>query len=282
MFIIETMKETRKIIKKEKREGKKIGLVPTMGYLHEGHLSLIKKAKEENDFVIVSIFVNPTQFGEGEDYESYPRELERDSNLAKSVGADMIFHPSVAEMYPNGYNTYVETYKVTDKLCGASRPGHFRGVTTVVCKLFNIVAPHRAYFGQKDAQQVVVIKQMVKDLNMDIEIIPCPIVREKDGLALSSRNTYLNEEERRAGLVLSKSLFKVKEMIEKGERDGLKIKDFIVNNIQGEPLANIDYIEVVNSENLEDMKKLEEEVLIALAVKFGNTRLLDNVRIKIS
>ncbi|MCT4605963.1 MAG: pantoate--beta-alanine ligase [Marinisporobacter sp.] len=282
MFIVETVKEIRKIIKKEKREGKKIGLVPTMGYLHEGHLSLIKKAKEENDFVVVSVFVNPTQFGEGEDYESYPRELERDSNLAKSAGADILFHPFVGEMYPNGYNTYVETYKVTEKLCGASRPGHFRGVTTVVCKLFNIVAPHRAYFGQKDAQQVVVIKQMVRDLNMDIEIIPCPIVREKDGLALSSRNTYLNEEERRAGLILSKSLFKAKEMIENGERDGLKIKDFIVKNIQGEPLANIDYIEVVNSENLESMKKLEQEILIALAVKFGNTRLIDNMRIKIS
>ncbi|QZY56072.1 pantoate--beta-alanine ligase [Crassaminicella profunda] len=282
MFVVEAVKKIREVIEKEKREGKKIGLVPTMGYLHEGHLSLIRKAKEENDFVVVSVFVNPTQFGEGEDYESYPRELERDSKLAKSAGADLVFHPSVAEMYPKGYNTYVETYKITDKLCGASRPGHFRGVTTVVCKLFNIVVPHRAYFGQKDAQQVVVIKQMVRDLNMDLEIIPCPIVREEDGIALSSRNTYLNDEERKAGLILSKSLFKSKEMIENGERDGLKIKDFIINNIQTEPLAKIDYVEVVDAENLQDIEKLQGEVLIALAVKFGNTRLIDNMRIKIS
>ncbi|QXM06424.1 pantoate--beta-alanine ligase [Crassaminicella indica] len=282
MFVVETVKEIREIIKKEKREGKKIGLVPTMGYLHEGHLSLIRKAKEENDFVVVSVFVNPTQFGEGEDYESYPRELERDSKLSQSAGADILFHPSVAEMYPKGYNTYVETYKITDKLCGVSRPGHFKGVTTVVCKLFNIVAPHRAYFGQKDAQQVVVIKQMVRDLNMDIEIIPCPIVREEDGLALSSRNTYLSQEERRSALILSKSLFKAKDMIENGERDALKIKEFIVNNIKTEPLANIDYVEVVDAENLEDIKILNGEVLIALAVKFGNTRLIDNICIKIS
>ncbi|QEK12877.1 pantoate--beta-alanine ligase [Crassaminicella thermophila] len=282
MFIVENVKDIREIVKREKRDGKKIGFVPTMGYLHEGHLSLIRRAKEENDFVVVSVFVNPTQFCAGEDFETYPRSLERDSKLAQSAGADILFNPSAKEMYPNGYKTDVVVNEITDKLCGASRPGHFKGVTTVVCKFFNIVQPDRAYFGQKDAQQVVVIEQMVKDLNMDLEIVPCPIVREEDGLALSSRNTYLNEKERKAGLILSKSLFAAKDMIENGERDAIKIKDFIIKNISNEPMANIDYVEVVSAENLEDIKKLQGDVLIALAVKIGKTRLIDNIRIKIS
>lgn len=282
MFVVENIKEIREIVKREKQAGKSIGFVPTMGYLHEGHLSLIKKAKEQNDFVVVSVFVNPTQFGAGEDYETYPREIERDSNLAKSVGADIVFNPSVEEMYPEGYQTDVEVQKITKMLCGASRPGHFKGVTTVVCKLFHIVNPDRAYFGQKDAQQVAVIQQMVRDLHMDLKIISCPIVREIDGLALSSRNTYLNEEERKAGLILSKSLFKAQVMIENGEHDGVKIRDFIIGNIDKEPLANIDYVEVLNAYSLEKVDELKGEILIAIAVKIGKTRLIDNIRIKIA
>ncbi|TCO73782.1 pantoate--beta-alanine ligase [Marinisporobacter balticus] len=281
MFIVENIKEIREVIKKEKKDGKTIGFVPTMGYLHEGHLSLIRKAKAENDFVVVSVFVNPTQFGVGEDYETYPREIEKDSELAKSAGADRVFHPAVEEMYPATYQTDVEVKKITQKLCGSSRPGHFKGVTTVVCKLFHIVNPDRAYFGQKDAQQVTVIQQMVRDLHMDLEVIPCPIVRETDGLALSSRNTYLNEEERKAGLILSKSLFLAEDLIKNGERDAMKIKNLIRENITKEPLANIDYIEVVNANNLAQLHELQDEVLIAIAVKIGKTRLIDNIRIKV-
>lgn len=281
MNIIKTVKDIRSIVKKERSAGKTIGFVPTMGYLHQGHLSLIKKAKEENDVVVVSVFVNPIQFGAGEDYETYPRNIEKDSNLAKGAGADLIFNPEVGEMYPKGYKTDVEVHSITDKLCGASREGHFKGVTTVVCKLFNMVLPDRAYFGQKDAQQVIVIKQMVRDLNMDVEVIPCPIVREEDGLALSSRNTYLSKEERKAGLVLSKSLFEAKKMVEGGERDAIKIKAFIITNIGKEPLAHIDYVEVINAENLEDVKELRGDILMALAVKIGKTRLIDNMRVNV-
>lgn len=281
MKIIRTVEEMREEVSQARREGKKIGFVPTMGYLHEGHLSLIKRAKAENEFVVVSIFVNPTQFGAGEDYETYPRDLERDAKLADSEGADVIFHPSVQEMYPKGYKTFVEVEEITTRLCGASRPGHFRGVTTIVAKLFNIIKPDRAYFGQKDAQQVVVVRQMVKDLNMDVEIIPCPIVREADGLAMSSRNTYLDDEERKAALVLSRSLFKAEEMIRNGERDAKKVKEFIEGLIGSEPKARIDYVEVVDAHTLEEIEKLKGEVLIALAVKIGKTRLIDNIRLEV-
>jgi len=282
MEIINDIQGIREAVKSAKEQKKSVGFVPTMGFLHEGHLGLIKKAKEENDLVIVSIFVNPTQFGPGEDLESYPRDIERDSKLSQSAGADIIFHPSVEEMYPSGFNTFVELEGgITKKLCGASRPGHFKGVTTVVSKLFNIVSPHKAYFGQKDAQQVAVIEQMVRDLNFDVKIIPCPIVREKDGLAMSSRNTYLNREERQGALILSKSLFMAETMIKDGEKDSSKIKEFITEKINSEKLANIDYVEVVDAKTLNNIDKLQGDILIALAVRFGKTRLIDNVRLNI-
>ncbi len=282
MKILEAIGDIREEIKEARRNNKSVGFVPTMGYLHGGHLSLIKKAKEENDLVIVSIFVNPTQFGPGEDFESYPRDLKKDSSLAQSMGADIVFSPSIEEMYPLGCSTYVEIEgDITKKLCGASRSGHFKGVATVVTKLFNIVMPDRAYFGQKDAQQVAVIKRMVKDLHLDVEIVPCPIVREGDGLAMSSRNTYLNEEERRAGTILSKALFEAKERIEEGEINPLKISDFIIETIESELLCEIDYVEVVHGETLESIERVKGDVLIALAVKIGKTRLIDNLRLEV-
>jgi len=282
MKILNTIKDVREEIKEARRNGKSIGFVPTMGYLHEGHLSLIKRARQENDLVVVSIFVNPTQFGEGEDFETYPRNLERDSDLVKAVGADIVFSPSVEEVYPTGCSTYVNIEGgITNRLCGASRPGHFKGVTTIVTKLFNIVTPDRAYFGQKDAQQVAVIEQMVRDLCFDIEIIPCPIVREEDGLAMSSRNTYLNDDERRAATVLSKTLLKAEEMIKKGERSASKISKLIIDKIEKEPLSQIDYVEIVNDKTLEAIDYVKGDVLIALAVKIGKTRLIDNLRLEV-
>lgn len=281
MKIAETINELKEIIKSNRKAGKTIGFVPTMGYLHQGHLSLIQAAKKENDFVVVSVFVNPTQFGVGEDLEAYPRDLERDARLSEAAGADVIFHPSVEEMYPGKYLTYVEVEEITKKLCGISRPTHFKGVTTVVNKLFNIVQPDKAYFGQKDAQQVAVIQKMVKDLNMNLEIIPCPIVREEDGLAMSSRNTYLTPEQRKAALILSKSLFAVKEMINDGCKDAAELKKFITSSISSEPLANIDYIEIVDAVTLDDISTLKGSILVALAVKFGKTRLIDNIRVEV-
>jgi pantoate--beta-alanine ligase len=268
-------------VKEQKRLGKTVGFVPTMGYLHQGHLSLVERAKRENDLVVVSIFVNPTQFGQGEDFDIYPRDFERDKNLLAKLNIDVLFYPSVEDIYPSNYKTYVEVYDITDKLCGASRPGHFKGVTTIVTKLFNMVLPDRAYFGLKDAQQVLVIKQMVKDLNFPIEIVPCPIVREEDGLAMSSRNVNLKPHEREAALVLSKSLFAAQKLILEGERDGDKIKRFIEENISKEPLANIDYVKVVSAENLEEVKEIEGEILIALAVKIGKVRLIDNIMVEV-
>lgn len=282
MKIINTIKDIRIAVKEARRNGKTIGFVPTMGYLHEGHLSLVKKAKEENNLVVVSIFVNPTQFGEGEDFETYPRDLDRDSKLVQSVGADIVFSPTVKEMYPSEASTYVEIDgKITEKLCGASRPGHFKGVTTIVTKLFNIVTPDKAYFGQKDAQQVAVIEQMARDLCLDVEIVPCPIVREEDGLAMSSRNTYLDNDERRAATVLSKALAKAEDMIKTGERNASKISKFIVDKIKSEPLSEIDYIEIVNNRTLESIEEVEGNILIALAVKIGKTRLIDNIRLEV-
>ncbi|WP_069650682.1 pantoate--beta-alanine ligase [Caloranaerobacter ferrireducens] len=281
MKIIKSIQEIKNIIADEKAKGKSIGFVPTMGYLHDGHLSLMKRAKDENDVVVVSIFVNPIQFGQGEDYEVYPRDIERDSKLAESVGVDYIFAPEVKEMYPEGYNTFVEVLGVTDKLCGASRPGHFRGVTTVVMKLFNIVTPDKAYFGQKDAQQVYVIKQMVRDLNMAVKIISCPIVREHDGLAMSSRNTYLSEEERRQALVLSKSLFWAQDMINKGERNAKTLIGGIKSMINEMPLANIDYVEIIDYDTFSEVEKLKGNILIALAVRIGKTRLIDNILVEV-
>lgn len=282
MKILNTIKDMRIAVKEAQRNGKTIGFVPTMGYLHEGHLSLVRRAREENDLVIVSIFVNPTQFGEGEGFETYPRDLERDSNLVESAGADIVFAPAVAEMYPLGAATYVEIASdITGKLCGASRPGHFKGVTTIVTKLFNIVTPDRAYFGQKDAQQVAVIEQMVRDLYLGVEIVPCPIVREEDGLAMSSRNTYLTNDERKAAVILSTALAKAQEMIKDGERNALEIRKVITEKINSEPLSQIDYIEIVNARTLEPIEEIKGSLLIALAVKIGKTRLIDNIRLEV-
>ena len=281
MIIIKTIKEIKDIISNNKKQGKTIGFVPTMGFLHEGHLSLIRSAKKENDLVVVSIFVNPTQFGIGEDFEAYPRDLDRDAKLSESAGADVIFCPTISEMYPESYQTYVEVNEITNKLCGKSRPTHFKGVTTVVNKLFNIVEPHSAYFGQKDAQQVAVIQKMVKDLNMNIEVIPCPIIREADGLAMSSRNIFLSPEQRDAALILSKSLFFAKDKINKGCIDAVEIKETITKMINNEPLAAIDYIEIVDALSLSDITTIKGKVLVALAVRIGKTRLIDNVLVEV-
>lgn len=281
MRVIEYINDLKAIVRSQKSAGKSIGFVPTMGYLHEGHISLVKSSLHDNEFTIMSIFVNPTQFGPNEDFGKYPRDLDRDLIMAENAGVDVVFVPSVQEMYPDGYVTYVNVEEITQELCGQSRPGHFKGVTTIVNKFFNIVEPNKAYFGQKDAQQVVVIKRMVKDLNMNVEIITCPIVREKDGLAMSSRNAYLNSEERKAALVLSKSLFEAEELVKSGERDGLKIIEFINNKITSESLACVDYIKVSDPESLEDVAIINKKVLIALAVKFGTTRLIDNILVEV-
>lgn len=275
--IITSIDELKTIIRKEKQNGKQIGFVPTMGYLHDGHLSLIEKASIENQFVVVSIFVNPTQFGINEDFDVYPRDLERDQKIAETGGANIIFHPTTKEMYPTGYSTYVEVEKITEKLCGASRPGHFRGVTTVVAKLFHIVTPHRAYFGLKDAQQVVVIQKMVRDLNMDVQIVPCPIVREADGLAMSSRNVNLSIQDRKSALILSKSLLRAKEIVVAGERNAEIILTQIKEIIATEPTVTIDYIEILDFERFEKIDVLKGRVLIAIAAKIGKVRLIDNI-----
>ncbi|MCI8495203.1 MAG: pantoate--beta-alanine ligase [Lachnospiraceae bacterium] len=276
MEIIRTIEELRSILKRWRKEGLSVGLVPTMGYLHEGHKSLIRKAVSENDRVVVSDFVNPTQFGVNEDLDSYPRDLERDAALCQEAGASLIFHPEPEEMYFADNCTFVDMENLTKGLCGKTRPAHFRGVCTVVSKLFLIVAPDRAYFGQKDAQQLAVIRRMVRDLNFDIAIVGCPIVREEDGLAMSSRNTYLDEKERKAALILHKSLMLGEEMMRQGERNTEVVKNAIVQNIKTEPLAKVDYVEIVDSENLEPVAEMEHPVLVAMAVYIGNTRLIDN------
>lgn len=276
MKIINNIKEIRKLVKDWKNDGLSVALVPTMGYLHEGHESLIKKANEDNDKVIVSIFVNPMQFGINEDLYTYPRNINRDSDICKKNGASVIFNPSAEEMYTDGFSTFVDLNNLTSGLCGKSRPTHFRGVCTVVSKLFNIVNPDKAYFGQKDAQQLSIIKQMVTDLNFDIEIVSCPIVREADGLAKSSRNTYLSKEERQASTIINKSLKKAKALIKSGERDSKNIIDFIKNEINKEPLAKIDYVSIVDNKTIKSITTVEEGSLIAVAVFIGNTRLIDN------
>lgn len=253
-----------------------MGLVPTMGYLHEGHKSLIVKAVSENDRVVVSDFVNPTQFGVNEDLSSYPRDLNRDAALCEEVGADVIFHPEPEEMYFPDNCTFVDMDRLTKGLCGKTRPTHFRGVCTVVSKLFNIVTPDRAYFGQKDAQQLAVIRRMVRDMNFGITIVGCPIVREEDGLAMSSRNTYLNPKERKAALILHESLTLGEELIRAGEKDAVKVKNAIVKHMKTEPLARIDYVEIVDGETLEPAETIEGLILAATAVYIGKTRLIDN------
>jgi pantoate--beta-alanine ligase len=283
MRIISKVKEMQKVADELRKEGKIIGVVPTMGYLHEGHLSLIRLAKEKSDVVITTIFVNPLQFAPNEDYDRYPRDFERDVKLAQSAGCDIIFHPSVEEMYPQNFLTYVEVDKLTKVLEGEFRPTHFRGVTTVVAKLFNITKPHIAVFGQKDAQQALIIKQMVRDLNFDIEIIVAPIVREPDGLAMSSRNVYLSDSERKDATVLYESLKLAEKLIENGERNSENIILKMEELIKSKPTAKIDYIAIVEPETLEKVETLSEgkEYLIALAVRIGSTRLIDNTIVKI-
>lgn len=273
--IVKTIEEVRKYVKAWRREGLSVGLVPTMGFLHEGHRSLIERAAKENDRVVVSDFVNPTQFGPNEDFESYPRDIEKDAALCSDAGAAVIFNPEAEEMYSNAL-TKVSVDKITKVLCGKTRPIHFDGVCTVVSKLFNIVTPDRAYFGQKDAQQLCVVRKMVKDLNFDIEIVSCPIIREADGLAKSSRNTYLNEEERKAALCLSRSLRIGRELIENGEHSAEAVKAAIRAEIEKEPLAKIDYVEIVSFDTLESVESISEPVLAAIAVYIGKTRLIDN------
>ena len=254
-----------------------VGLVPTMGYLHQGHLELVTRAKEDNPNAVVSIFVNPTQFGPKEDFAAYPRDIPRDIAMLETVGTDVVFMPTAAEMYPPRFNTWVDVEKVTDRLEGAVRPGHFRGVATVCNKLFNMVEPTRAYFGQKDAQQCVVIKKMVAELNMNLEIVVVPTVREADGLAMSSRNIYLRPDERRAAVVISKSLELAKSMWTDGERDADKIRQSMTDFIKKEPLANIDYVSIADAETLEELKEIKPPALVSLVVKIGKPRLLDNV-----
>jgi len=281
MILIKSIKRLSDYIRSQKRKKKTIGFVPTMGYLHQGHLSLVRKARKNTDIVIMSIFVNPLQFTPHEDFREYPRDLKRDIKLADSCGVDIIFYPSAKSMYPQDYLTYVNVEKITDVLCGKSRPRHFQGVCTVVAKLFNIVQPDIAYFGQKDAQQAIVIKRMTKDLNMPIKIRVCPIVREKDGLAMSSRNVYLDREEREDATILYKALCKAKELILKGERNPKVIIQRMRDIILSKPRAKIDYVSIVDTKNLEPVKEIRGRLLIALAVWMGKTRLIDNIVLEI-
>jgi pantoate--beta-alanine ligase len=254
-----------------------VGFVPTMGYLHEGHLALVKQARIENSAVIVSIYVNPTQFGPREDFRAYPRDLNRDLEMLRGGGADIVFAPSDEEMYPSEFSSWVDVEKVTERLEGASRPGHFRGVTTIVAKLFNIVQPSRAYFGQKDAQQVVVIKRMVADLNMGVEVVVVPTVREGDGLAMSSRNIYLNPKERQAATILFKALTLARQLGRGGEKGAEKIRRQMTALIQKEPLAQIDYVSFADAETLDELNLLDRPAVASLAVRIGKTRLIDNM-----
>ena len=283
MILCKTVAELRSEIASAKAAGKTIGLVPTMGALHEGHASLVKTANQENDVVVVSVFVNPTQFGPTEDLDSYPRTLDADCKLAEAQGADIVFAPSPKEMYPSEDMTWVEvTGDLTKVLCGRSRPIHFRGVTTVVSKLFNLAQPDRAYFGQKDAQQVQVLKRMVKDLFFNLQLRIMPIVREADGLAKSSRNTYLSAEERQAGLILSKSLKHAQALFAAGERDPQKLVAATTAMIKTEPMADIDYVEIYQMPDLNECQSpMEGENLLALAVRFGTTRLIDNTILEV-
>ncbi len=276
MKVVTTIKEVREIVKQWKKEDLSIGYVPTMGYLHEGHASLMKAARKENDKVVVSIFVNPMQFGPTEDLDSYPRDLEKDSILCENEGVDLIFHPEPSEMYDEDFCSFTDINGLSNALCGLSRPIHFRGVCTVLNKFFNIVTPDRAYFGQKDAQQAAIVKQFVKDLNIPVEIIRCPIIREEDGLAKSSRNTYLSAEERKAALCLSKAIFLGEELVKNGETDAKALADAMIAEIEKEPLANIEYVKAVNGLTMMDIEKLTKPTLVAMAVRIGNTRLIDN------
>ncbi|MBI2831706.1 MAG: pantoate--beta-alanine ligase [Chloroflexi bacterium] len=274
MKVIQTIAEMRKL---RQRLLEPVGFVPTMGYLHEGHLTLVRKAKEKNASAVVSIFVNPTQFGPQEDFEKYPRDTERDLAMLKTAKTDAVFMPSAEEMYPANSVTWVDVKKITEHLEGAARPGHFRGVATVVAKLFNIVQPDRAYFGQKDAQQVLVVKRMVADLNMNIEVIAVPTVREPDGLAMSSRNIYLNPEQRKAATVLYRALNHVLELWSEGERNPARLRRHMLDVLRSEPLAVVEYVSVADPETLEEMETAKPGGLVSMAVRVGKTRLIDNM-----
>lgn len=276
VIVTRTPAEVKEVIKEWKKQGYSIGLVPTMGYLHEGHGSLIKKAVEENDKVMVSVFVNPIQFGPNEDLETYPRDFDADLKMIESLGADMVFHPEPSDMYASDFSTTISVAGVSENLCGARRPGHFNGVCTVVTKLFNLSEADRAYFGQKDAQQLAVVRRMVRDLNANIEIVGCPIIREDDGLAKSSRNTYLSPEERQAATVLNKALIAGKQMVEEGEKSALAVKTRIEDIISKEPHAKIDYVEITDWNSIEPVDIIDGSILCAIAVYIGNTRLIDN------
>jgi pantoate--beta-alanine ligase len=273
MKVIETIAEMRQL---RQELAETVGFVPTMGFLHEGHLSLVRQARADNPSVVVSIFVNPTQFGPQEDFKSYPRDTQRDLAMLEPM-TDVAFMPSAAEMYPVRFNSWVDVGGITERLEGASRPGHFRGVTTVVAKLFNIVQPAKAYFGQKDAQQAVVIKRMVADLNMNLEIVTLPTVREPDGLAMSSRNTYLNPEQRQAATVIYRALCLAQELWSQGERDAEKLRREMTTLILKEPLADIDYVSIADARTLEELDRVKPPALVSMAVKIGKTRLIDNI-----
>ena len=276
MKIINEIKEVQRISESLRKRGKSIGFVPTLGYLHEGHLSLVRKSIEENDINFVSIFVNPTQFGPSEDFSQYPRDFERDRKLLEKEGVDYLFYPTSEIMYPDNYLTFANVKNLDETLCGRRRKGHFQGVVTVVLKLFNIVKPHSAYFGQKDAQQAVIIRQMIKDLNLDINLKVLPIVREKDGLAMSSRNRYLTKDERNQALALYESLKEAEKIFERGERESLKIKQKILEILYSKNLLKIDYAEIVDLKSLKPINKVRDKALVAIAVYLGKARLIDN------
>lgn len=276
MLIANTIKEVREVTSSWRKQELSIGLVPTMGFIHDGHKSLMERARIENEKVVVSIFVNPLQFGPAEDYEKYPRDLEHDKKVCKEAGIDLIFVPTVSEMYPSRNFAYVDIEELGNGLCGAKRPGHFRGVCTVVSKLFNIVLPDRAYFGEKDAQQLAIIKRMVKDLNFDIDIVACPTVREPDGLAMSSRNSYLSSEERKAALTISKSLKLAKAALSGNEKNADSVKKIVCDELSRERLIRIDYVDIVNPDTLEPITQIDGPVLVAVAAFVGRTRLIDN------
>lgn len=275
MQVIETIDEMKTLVKEWKKQGLSIGFVPTMGYLHSGHLSLIKAARQ-NDKLVVSIFVNPLQFGANEDLDKYPRDLQQDTQLCEKEKVDVLFVPSVAQMYPAGFSTFVDMNSLTDKLCGASRKGHFKGVCTILTKFFNIIKPNKAYFGQKDAQQCAVVRQMVSDLNMSVELEICPIVRENDGLAKSSRNVYLNEAERKAALVLSRAIFLGERLVKSGEKSAKVVEEAMQKELSSEKLARTDYVAVVDANTMQSIERIQGDVLGAIAVYIGKTRLIDN------
>ena len=274
--IVTTISDVKAYVNQWRQAGETVGFVPTMGYLHEGHRSLMQQAGRENSKVIVSIFVNPMQFAPNEDLATYPRDLARDQQVCQQAGVDLIFHPQPEEMYSNTFATFVDMNGLSDTLCGSKRAGHFRGVCTVVTKLFNIVEPHRAYFGQKDAQQLAIIRQMVHDLNMNVDVVGCPIIREEDGLAKSSRNSYLNSEERQAALCLYRAIQAGQALVAQGERNSTKIEDVMKHIIMQEPLANIDYLSIVSMKTLQSVNQIDDAILCALVVYIGKTRLIDN------